>query len=69
MRPRSLASGPALPDGTKRLALLAAVVFFRINGFVLEMTDDAFDLTMCVAAGHLDAEGTCKRLRLAKAPS
>ena len=66
----SLASNRALVDGNKRLALLAAVVFLPINGYVLDLTDDeAFDLTMSVAAGALDAEGICKRLRLAKAPS
>jgi death-on-curing protein len=66
----SVACNHALVDGNKRLALLAAVVFLRINGYVLDLTDDeAFDLTMSVAAGQLDAEGICKRLRLAKAPS
>jgi death-on-curing protein len=66
----SLASNHALVDGNKRLALLASVVFLRINGYVLDMIDDeAFDLTMSVAAGQLDAEGICKRLRLAQAPS
>jgi death-on-curing protein len=66
----SLAGHHALVDGNKRLALLATVVFLRINGYVLDLTDDeAFDLTMSVAAGQLDAEGTRKRLRLAKAPS
>ncbi len=66
----SLACNHALVDGNKRLALLAAVVFLRINGYVLDLADDeAFDLTVSVAAGQLDAEGICKRLRLAKAPS
>lgn len=66
----SLAGNHALVDGNKRLALLATVVFLRINGYVLDRTDDeAFDLTMSVAAGQLDAEGICKRLRFAKAPS
>jgi len=65
----SLACNPALVDGNKRLSLLATVVFLRINGYVLDLTDDeAFDLVMSVAAGQLDAEGICKRLRLAKAP-
>lgn len=65
----SLACNHALVDGNKRLALLATVVFLRINGYVLELTDDeAFDLTMSVAAGQVDAEGISKRLRLAKAP-
>jgi len=42
----------------------------RINGYVLDLTDDeAFDLTISVAAGQLDAEEICKRLRLTEAPS
>ena len=63
----SLACNHALVDGNKRLALLATVVFLRINGHRLDLTDDeAFDLTMSVAAGQLDAEGIEKRLRLAQ---
>ena len=65
----SLACNHALVDGNKRLALLATVVFLRINGYVLDLTDDeAFDLTMSVASGQLDADGVQKRLRLAQAP-
>jgi death on curing protein len=65
----SLASNHALVDGNKRLALLAAVVFLRINGYVLDLTDDeAFDLTMSVAAGQLDAAGIQEQLRLTPAP-
>ena len=65
----SLAGNHALIDGNKRLALLATVVFLRINGYVLDLTDDdAFDLTMSVAAGQLDADGIHKPLRLAQAP-
>jgi death-on-curing protein len=64
----SLAGNHALVDGNKRLALLATVVFLRINGYVLDLTDDeAFALTMSVASGQLDAVGICKRLRLAQA--
>ena len=49
--------------------MLATVVFLRINGYVLDLTDDeAFALTMSVAAGQLDADGICKQLRLAQAP-
>jgi prophage maintenance system killer protein len=45
------------------------VVFLRINGCVLDLTDDeAFALTMAVAAGQLDADGIQQRLRLAPAP-
>ena len=65
----SLAGNRALVDGNKRLALLATVVFLRINGYVLDLTDDeTFALTMSVAAGQLDADGICKQLRLAPAP-
>jgi death on curing protein len=64
----SLACNYALADGNKRLALLATVVFLRINGYVLDLTDDeAFDLTMSVAAGQLDADGIQGRLRLTPA--
>jgi death-on-curing protein len=55
----------ALVDGNKRLGLLAMTVFLRINGFELGRDDDeAFDLTMAVAAGELDAEGIELRLGL-----
>jgi death on curing protein len=61
----SLACNHALVDGNKRLALLATVVFLRINGHTLDLTDDeAFELTMSVAAGELDADGIQERLRL-----
>ena len=64
----SLAGNHALADGNKRLALLATVVFLRINGYVLDLSDDeAFDLTMAVATGQLDVGGIHKRLRLAQA--
>jgi death on curing protein len=62
----SIAGNHALVDGNKRLALLATVVFLRINGHRLDLSDDdAFDLTVSVAAGQLDAAGTEKHLRLA----
>jgi death-on-curing protein len=64
----SIAGNHALVDGNKRLALLAAVVFLRINGCRLDLTDDeAFDLTVSIAAGQLDAEDIGKRLRVASA--
>jgi death-on-curing protein len=65
----SLAGNHPLTDGNKRLALLATVVFLRINGYVLDLTDDeAFALTMSVAAGQLGADGIQQQLRLAHAP-
>ena len=64
----SLACNHALVDGNKRLALLATVVFLRINGYRPDLADDeAFDLTLSVASGQLDADGIEKRLRLAQA--
>jgi len=64
----SLACNHALVDGNKRLALLATAVFLRINGCRLDLTDDeAFDLTLSVAAGLLDADGIARRLHLAPA--
>jgi death-on-curing protein len=62
----SLACNHALVDGNKRLALLGTVVFLRINGYYLDLTDDeAFDLILSVAAGQFDAAEIEKRLRLA----
>ncbi len=61
----SVAGNHALVDGNKRLALLSMVVFLRINGFDLALEDDeAFELTMEVAAGRLDASGIDSRLQL-----
>jgi death on curing protein len=65
----SLAGNHALVDGNKRLALLTTVVFLRINGYILDLSDDeAFDLTTAVAGGQLDVDGIQKRLQLAQAP-
>ncbi|MDR2987797.1 MAG: type II toxin-antitoxin system death-on-curing family toxin [Nocardiopsaceae bacterium] len=61
----SLACNHPLVDGNKRLALLATVVFLRINGYRLDLTDnEAFDLTLSVATGRADADAIQKRLRL-----
>jgi death-on-curing protein len=52
----SLAGNHPLIDGNKPLALLATAVFLRISGYRMDLTDDeAFDLTVSVAAGQLDA--------------
>ncbi len=61
----SVCSNHALVDGNKRLALLATAVFLRINGWDLTLSDDeAFHLTMDVAAGSLTAEEIAARLRI-----
>ncbi len=52
----SLARNHALIDGNKRLALAAVIAFYGVNGRRLTLTnDEAYDLIMNVAAGHLDA--------------
>jgi death on curing protein len=65
----SVVGNHALVDGNKRLGFLATAVFLRINGYSLDLADDeAFDLTMSVAAGQLDVAGIEKRFRLARLP-
>jgi death-on-curing protein len=60
----SLVGNHALLDGNKRLGLLATAVFLRINGLDLDLIDDeAFDLTMSVAAGRFSADDIEKHLR------
>lgn len=51
----SLARNHALVDGNKRLALAATLAFLGMNGHRLTLTnDEAYDLVMEVAAGHVD---------------
>jgi death-on-curing protein len=46
----------ALVDGNKRLGWAAAAVFYDLNGFDLDPSsvDEAVDLVVAVAAGHLE---------------
>jgi death-on-curing protein len=46
----------ALVDGNKRLGWAAAVVFYDLNGLELNppSVDEAVELVVAVAAGHLD---------------
>jgi death on curing protein len=46
----------ALVDGDKRLGWAAAAVFYDLNGFDLDppSVDEAVDLVVAAAAGHLD---------------
>ena len=51
----SLARNHALIDGNKRLALAGLIAFYGLNGRRLTLTnDEAYNLIMNVAAGHLD---------------
>lgn len=52
----SVVRNHALVDGNKRLGWTATVVFYDINGHVLEAPDDAaYDLVIAVAEGRCDA--------------
>ncbi len=66
----SLARNHALVDGNKRLALAALIAFYGVNGRRLTLTnDDAYDLVIDVATGHLDSvDGIAGRLRSATEP-
>jgi death-on-curing protein len=66
----SLARNHALVDGNKRLALAALIAFYGVNGHRLTLTnDDAHDLVIDVATGHLDSvEEIAGRLRSATEP-
>ena len=65
----SLAGHHALADGDKRLALLATVVFLRINGNVLDLTDDEFRADHVRGRRSARRDEIGKRLRLAQAPT
>ncbi|MDO5737127.1 MAG: type II toxin-antitoxin system death-on-curing family toxin [Propionibacteriaceae bacterium] len=48
----SLVGNHALVDGNKRLGWLSLVVFYGLNGVVLEAPDDdAYDMVIAVASG------------------
>lgn len=59
----SIVTNHALVDGNKRLGWLVTTVFLDVNGEPIEVEDDdAFQLVMAVASGHLDVEGIADRL-------
>ncbi len=66
----SIARNHALIDGNKRLALAAVIAFYGLNGRRLTLTnDEAYDLVISVAAGHLDdADAIAAVLRNATQP-
>lgn len=61
----SIVANHPLSDGNKRLGWHALTVFLALNGFNVTLThDEAFDLTMSVAAGELrDVDQIALRLR------
>lgn len=68
---QSLAGNCALVDGNKRLALSATAVFLFLNGYEPAWTqDEAFEVTMAVAAGEpRDVEDIAARIALTRLPS
>ncbi len=61
----SLVGNHALVDGNKRLGWLATVTFLGINGFDVDLSDDAaYDLVWDVAAGSVDLEVISRRLQI-----
>ena len=54
----------ALVDGNKRLGWAAAAVFYDLNGFDLDppTVDEAVELVVAVAAGHMELAKLSERL-------
>ena len=54
----------ALVDGNQRLGWAAAVVFYDLNGFDLDLpgVDEAVELVIAVAAGHLELDKLAEQL-------
>jgi death on curing protein len=51
-------------DGNKRVGLLAALVFFDLNGIAIEQgTDELYELTLSVAEGHTSKDQVAERFR------
>lgn len=51
----SLVRNHALVDGNKRLGWVAAVAFYRVNGWVIDAPEDeAYDTVIAVAEGRLE---------------
>lgn len=67
----SIVCNHALVDGNKRLGWFGAVVFLRINGHDVALSqDEAFELVMSVASGALrDVDAIAVRLPLRPTPS
>lgn len=59
----SLARNHPLVDGNKRLAWVAVVVFYEVNGLTLEAPEDAaYDLVIAVATGQIPYQETADQL-------
>jgi death-on-curing protein len=62
----ALVRNHALVDGNKRLAWAAPVVLYNLNGFELQppSVDEAVELVVAVAAGHVEPTKLCGRLAM-----
>ncbi|MGO1590494.1 type II toxin-antitoxin system death-on-curing family toxin [Ancrocorticia sp.] len=59
----SVVRNHALVDGNKRLGWLSVVVFYGLNGLVLDAPDDeAYDLVISIASGTADHHETAVAL-------
>lgn len=59
----SLVRNHPLVDGNKRLGWLSLVVFYGLNGHVVDAPDDpAYDLVIAVATGELDPAGAAETI-------
>lgn len=59
----SVVRNRALMDGNKRLGWTCLVVFLDLNGHWIDVPDDeAFDVVMGVAAGHIDREDLARSI-------
>jgi len=59
-----IASNHAFTDGNKRTAIVMLRAFLNLNGYDLDLSDDArFDLALAVADGHISVDEVETRLR------
>lgn len=59
----SIVRNHPLLDGNKRLGWVAVVVFYGLNGVVIDAPEDpAYDLVVGIAAGHLPYEDSARLL-------
>ena len=66
----SLAQNHPFFDGNKRFAWVATLTFLEMNGVVVDMSvDDAFDLVLAVAPGHLALDEIADSLRTHSRPT
>lgn len=64
-----ITSNHAFQDGNKRTAVVMLRAFLNLNGYDLDLSDDArFELALAVADGHISVDEVDARIRPAVAP-